>query len=187
MTDSFAGMVYLALYLCSKFAITIPYLLPLKNHTNTASASLTVDPTVSGAFVSSPRTSLRKEAAAPPTWTLVLPLFLVSVAIYISSTRFTDYRHHGFDILFGSLLGVGLSWSSFRLYHLPIRTGAGWSWGPRSASRAWYIGAGVASYVVEEQDRKRDDAEVGHGPVDGSASARKPFTNDVEGLRPIQQ
>lgn len=32
------------------------------------------------------------------------------------------------------------------MYHLPVRRGAGWSWGPRSVDKAWGVGVGVPSY-----------------------------------------
>ena len=162
-------MFYLALYFSSKFAITIPYLLPQNNTaTNTTSSHKTA--VAEGEMLEfAPKTSLRKQAAAPPTWTTILLLIPISVAVYISSTRFSDFRHHGFDIIFGSLMGILLSWASFRLYHLPIRRGSGWSWGPRSAARAWYIGVGVSGYA-EEDHRKKQDLEVGLAPSHGLGS-----------------
>lgn len=36
------------------------------------------------------------------------------LAIYVATTRYSDYRHHGVDVIFGSLLGVGtaiLGWT----------------------------------------------------------------------------
>ena len=33
------------------------------------------------------------------------------------------------------------------MYHLPVTRGAGWSWGPRNADRAWGVGVGVSSYA----------------------------------------
>jgi len=65
------------------------------------------------------------------------------------------FRHHGFDITFGSLLGTIISYISFRLYHMPIRRGAGWTWGPRSTSKAWGIAVGVQGYAEEEGHQKR--------------------------------
>ena len=42
---------------------------------------------------------IRYQSAAPPVWTLVLVLVPVASAIYITSTRYTDYRHHGWDLV----------------------------------------------------------------------------------------
>ena len=169
-TVSWAGMFYLTLYLCSKFAVTIPYLLPYQYSTDgTVSAygsAVPEDETPKANY----QTSLRKQAAAPPTWTIILPLIPVSIATYIASTRYSDFRHHGFDIIFGSLMGITLSWISFRLYHLPIRRGAGWSWGPRSAERAWGIGVGVPGYAGSELGSKRSDIEAGNHSANGSGS-----------------
>ena len=177
-------MFYLTLYLCSKFAVTIPYLLPYQYSANsTVSAYGTAAPEGDDT-VAAQQTSLRKQAAAPPTWTIILPLIPISIATYISSTRYSDFRHHGFDIIFGSVMGIVLSWISFRLYHLPIRRGAGWSWGPRNASRAWYIGVGVPGYAGNEHDHKKRDLEV--GPHSANGSGAKPFENDAEASRASQ-
>ena len=67
-------------------------------------------------------------------------------ATYIASTRYADYKHAGFDVLFGSLEGILSAWFAFRFYHLPIRRGAGWAWGPRRRSAAFGIGTGVGTY-----------------------------------------
>jgi hypothetical protein len=93
---------------------------------------------------------IRYQAAAPPVYSLGIMFVPIGAAIYITSTRFTDFRHFGFDLLFGSLIGIICAWFSFRLYHLPITRGAGWSWGPRSYKRSWGIGVGVGSYVGTE-------------------------------------
>ncbi|KAL8715228.1 MAG: hypothetical protein Q9220_001186 [cf. Caloplaca sp. 1 TL-2023] len=126
---SWAGLLYLSLFLAAKFRITIPHL-PI-----TSSSS------------SSPQRTL---SAAPPTYLLLLPLTPICIAIYISSTRYSDFRHHGFDIIFGSLMGSVLSIFTFRLYQMPLRRGAGWSWGPRSEGKAFGVGVGVDGFGVAE-------------------------------------
>jgi hypothetical protein len=84
-------------------------------------------------------------------------------AIYITATRYFQFHHHGFDILFGSLIGIVSSWFSFRWYHLPIRQGSGWSWGARSRDRAWIVPVGVESYVGQEGWGSKKSDENGHG------------------------
>ena len=93
---------------------------------------------------------LRNQAASPPAYLLVLVFVPICAAIYISSTRFSDFRHFGFDILFGSLVGALFAWFGFRWTHLPVRQGAGWSWGARTRDRAFGIGMGVMGYVGQE-------------------------------------
>ena len=173
---SFAGLFYLALYLCSKFAVRIPYLLP---ETGGYAPSSGLRTSASGdanggskssediATAKAPQSidsaaSLRKQGAAPPLYALVLPLISISIALYISSTRYSDFRHHGFDIIAGAFIGTVVAWLSFRLYHLPISQGAGWAWGSRSASRAFGVGVGVLDYVELEGRRgRRGDLEAG--------------------------
>ncbi|ORY09058.1 PAP2 domain-containing protein [Clohesyomyces aquaticus] len=174
---SWAGLLYLTLFLASKFAVAIPFLAPRPFSTNPAYTSAVsrsnlrskpilpihskshTDSTLSGSAPEEHVVPIRNQAAAPPVYTLVLILVPIASAIYISSTRFTDYRHHGFDIIFGSLIGIVCSWFSFRWYHLPIRTGAGWAWGPRTYQRAWGIGVGVGAYVGTEGWSHRRESE----------------------------
>jgi PAP2 superfamily len=145
-------MTYLTLFLASKFSITIPYLAPRAFGGHNKDLG--------------PNTPLRSQAAAPPVFLLIITLIPICAAIYISSTRYSDFRHHGFDILFGALMGFVCAWFAFRWYHLPIRRGAGYAWGARSPSRAFGIGIGVGSYAGgEESDveksRKNPDLERG--------------------------
>ena len=170
---SWAGMFYLALFLCSKFSVTMPYLLPYTYEASTRDAEGYDHGSPEGeaekfkndvASAERKLVPLRKQAAAPPTFLLILPLFCISVPAYVASTRFSDFRHHGFDIIFGSLMGIVISYISFRMYHLPIRRGAGWSWGPRSESRAWGIGVGTQGYTGgDEFLTKKRDVEAGNG------------------------
>ena len=169
---SWTGMFYLTLFLCSKFSVTMPYLLPYTYEASTRDAEGYDHGLPEGeaekfkndvASAERKLVPLRKQAAAPPTFLLILPLFCISVPTYVASTRFSDFRHHGFDIIFGSLMGIVISYISFRMYHLPIRRGAGWSWGPRSVSRAWGIGVGTQGYTGgDELLTKKRDMEAGN-------------------------
>ena len=167
-------MFYLTLFLCSKFSITMPYLLPYTHETSTRYNRGDDRGLPNGVYddskeddVTSARSALvplRKQAAAPPTYLFILPLITISIPLYVSSTRFSDFRHHGFDIIFGSLMGIVISYISFRMYHLPIRRGAGWSWGPRSASRAFGIRVGTLGYTGGSgSPSKNRDIEAGNG------------------------
>ena len=52
---------------------------------------------------------------------------------------------------------------------MPIERGAGWSWGPRSAGRAFGVGVGSNGYVsLDElpQREHQDDLEMGRLPSD---------------------
>ncbi len=97
----------------------------------------------------------------------------IGAAVYISATRFSDYRHFGFDILFGALIGIVSAWLGFRWFHLPIRQGAGWAWGARSRDRAFGIGVGVGNYVGAEGWESKKFAEhtdLESGVVNGHSS-----------------
>lgn len=168
-------MFYLTLFLCSKFSVTIPYLLPYTYTSSTRDFKGYDQDLLDGDSNNSkpdvfPSTKIasvppRKQAAAPPTYLFILPIISISIPAYVASTRFSDFRHHGFDIIFGSLMGIVISYISFRMYHLPIRRGAGWSWGPRSVSKAWGIGVGTQGYTDGNGPlTKKHDLETGNRP-----------------------
>lgn len=151
---AWAGMTYLALFLCSKFAIAVPFLPPARFGSIRASqqglSAATNSRPGQGHDNTSSSTPLRNQAAAPPVHLLIIALVPIGTAIFISGSRWFDYRHHGFDIIIGSLIGIGFAWLGFRWYHLPIQRGAGWSWGARTRDRAFYLGLGIPSYVGDE-------------------------------------
>lgn len=195
---SWAGLLYLTLFLASKFAVTIPYLAPRPYSTNPAYTSAVAPSNlkkkVSTAFqkqessISTPSSyaeesvvPIRYQNAAPPVYTLILILVPVGAAIYVCATRFVDYRHFGFDILFGSLIGITTSWFSFRFYHLPITRGAGWAWGPRSYDRAWGIGVGRGNYVGTEGWSKAGRSETA-GNVNGNGHGHGHGHESTEGV-----
>jgi membrane-associated phospholipid phosphatase len=171
---SWAGLLYLSLWLSAKFAITIPFLAPAPHasdhsHNQPSRASQSIPP--------------RSQAAAPPLYLLLLVATPIATALYVCASRWADYQHQGFDIIAGSILGALFAWTSFRWYHLPLRRGAGWAWGARSRDRAFYAGMGVPGFVGgegwESAAGRRDryeDLELGNmggrGVGDGLAGTR---------------
>lgn len=183
-------MLYLSLFVCSKFAIAIPYLpldalsaiqikeqrsndiplLPL-HQPREAVASSSSGPGRKSPSPQPPQPTadraeqlpLYNQAAAPPTWGIILLLIPLGVAAYITSTRYVEFWHFGFDVFSGALIGIVSAWFAFRWYHLPVQGGQGWAWGPRSRDRAFAIGVGVGRYVGPEgwQGKKSDDVESG--------------------------
>lgn len=104
--------------------------------------------------------SIRRQAAAPPVYLLLITVLPFFTAIFIASSRWFDFRHHGFDILFGFIIGTITAWFAFRYYHLPIRSGAGWAWGPRSHDKAFWAGLGSWSYATDRKHWVRPGDEV---------------------------
>lgn len=161
-----AGLTYLSLFLASKFAVTLPFVLPNSGSTHAAFPSRMPGSSNEplwddGSTTSSPLnakggaghgrhnaklTSIRQQAAAPPIYLLAITLAPFCLSIFIASSRWYDFRHHGFDILFGFIIGFITAVYSFRYYHLPIQEGAGWAWGPRSSDRAFWAGVGRLGY-----------------------------------------
>jgi membrane-associated phospholipid phosphatase len=171
------GLIYASLFMASKFAVTIPFVMPsaasvagAASHAafpSRISTGPVVDPYepsrargLDGSFSSAPIKgqetakvqSLRRQAAAPPIYLLALGLLPFGVSIFIAGSRWHDRRHHGFDILFGYLMGLIAAIFAFRYYHLPIRAGAGWAWGPRSDERAFWAGVGRHGYAGTDEE-----------------------------------
>ncbi|KAB5536643.1 PAP2 superfamily-domain-containing protein [Coniochaeta sp. 2T2.1] len=236
-SSSAAGLIYLSLFIASKFAITIPFLayssytddtqtsvsafpsrvntynnnlasstpLPYKggdyeltDHHRPGNRGTTGDETLN--LPSDPAlkrrleahshriSAARRQAAAPPLYLLLLCAIPFFGAIFIASSRWFDFRHHGFDILFGFFIGTVTAFFAFRYYHLPIGRGAGWAWGPRSRDKAFWAGVGSFSFATDRElhagfwggePRAGDEEEAvegrgvgnGFGPV-GSGSSR---------------
>lgn len=226
-SSSAAGLIYLSLFIASKFAITIPFLAPssysddhsagsafpsrllngkdeensfsvplkggdtyeLSDHpqgqpsqrTAPESLAFPADPTLQKRLAAHAQAvrAIRRQAAAPPLYLLLLSVIPFFAAVFIASSRWFDFRHHGFDILFGFTIGTITAFFAFRYYHLPIGRGAGWAWGPRSRSKAFWAGVGSYSFATDRELkagfyggrlRHRDEEEAignGHGASRG--------------------
>ena len=195
-SSSSAGLLYLSLFIASKFAITIPFLTPA-NYSNAAGFSAfpsrlrrsgspsdemyelvdrrqqsdgTVNAGIAGEELSRPAdpqaakriashsravAAVRLSAAAPPLYLLLIACLPTFGAVFISGSRWFDFRHHAFDIMFGFAIGVITAVFAFRYYHLPITQGAGWAWGPRSNDKAYWAGIGSYSYATNKNDWSR--------------------------------
>jgi hypothetical protein len=193
---SAAGLIYLSLFLASKLAITIPFLSPSEYSANASrfaaipsraekrqiAHSLNKSPVSGESFSSSAHDdtiiAARNQAAAPPLYLLALAVIPFFASIYISSTRYSDFRHHGFDILFGYLIGTVTAVLSFRFYHLPISQGAGWSWGPRSRDRSFWAGIGVGSYC-NNNTTAEEAAPLGQNDLENGNTRVTPQDNEA--------
>ncbi|KAH8195226.1 hypothetical protein TruAng_010609 [Truncatella angustata] len=199
-----AGLIYLSFFLASKFAVVIPFVsssgytagsdsvaFPSRANTGTAGGNNSAykplshgtdelsapgDTSVARQIAShgSSVLAVRRQAAAPPVYLLCLTLLPFFLAIFIAGSRWCDFRHHGFDILFGFIIGTVSAWFAFRYYHLPISSGAGWAWAPRSSDKAFWAGVGVYSYATDKKHwiRPGDEEEgLGNGgPNNGNGN-----------------
>ncbi|KAI0399477.1 acid phosphatase/Vanadium-dependent haloperoxidase [Xylaria palmicola] len=201
-----AGLIYLSLFIASKFAITFPFVpretiasdssavtaFPSRLHRDrgAASSSLSVNTAYEGMRsrsisaaddeASSPLdpvamkqigihntavAAVRRQAAAPPVYLLLLAVLPFFLAVFIASSRWFDFRHHGFDILFGFIIGTITAFFAFRYYHMPIRAGGGWAWGPRSRDKAFWAGLGSWSYASDKHHWLRGHSEEVSEPL----------------------
>ncbi|KAE8374348.1 PAP2 superfamily-domain-containing protein [Aspergillus bertholletiae] len=152
---SWAGLLYLSLWLGAKFAISVPV------------RSVAV---VSGVVR---KTSYERSAAtgAPPLYLLLVVAIPTGGALYICASRYNDYMHAGWDIMGGSLIGIVFAILGFLWYHAPAGQGyGGWAWGARSPSDAF--GAGFASDGFgegrEQRGSRHDYEDIELTAMDGS-------------------
>ena len=187
---SAAGLIYLSLFIASKLAITIPFLAPSAYSSDRSIYSAFPSRAEKRTLETAKRSehnqaqlpsghndriiAARSQAAAPPVYLLVFAIVPFFASIYISSTRYSDFRHHGFDILFGYFIGTVTAVFAFRFYHLPISQGAGWSWGPRSRDRSFWAGVGVGNYVG-----RKETAVVAESTDLENGTADRSVTDDV--------
>lgn len=180
---SWAGLLYLSLWLSMKFTIAIPYLghhIPLANRS-------TEDVDIVSYY--------HEKRAAPPLWMVAIVLVPIGVALFICASRYADFHHAGIDIFAGCVIGIISGYASFRLYHLPIRRGFGMSWAPRADQHAF---TGELPWHNRMTDRGRwaiKDEESGtsngHDRTTTSTSAEEmmEYRNDRDSaqypLRPI--
>ncbi|KAJ6790099.1 hypothetical protein PWT90_02103 [Aphanocladium album] len=177
---SAGGLIYLSLFLASKFAVTLPWIMPGSGDnaaTQVAFPSRAQQsdshpqngyedghdaswPLSTKKRISNKIHGARTRAAAPPVFLLVITLVPFCLAIVIAASRWFNYRHHGFDILFGFLIGTICSIYSFRYYHMPIQDGAGWAWGPRNPERAFWAGVGNVGYGNPRSDHVAESADI---------------------------
>lgn len=182
MANHATGLIYLSLFIASKFVITIPFLAPagfvdasaftafpsrtrlpnirvsgpdsyeLPDRNRSVPTPSTLDASMGNKGVSRHNqaiSAVRRQAAAPPIYLLCIAVVPFFASVFIAGSRWWDFRHHGFDIMFGYLIGTITAIFSFRYYHLPISSGAGWAWGPRSHDKAFWAGVGSSSYATE--------------------------------------
>ncbi|KAK3941860.1 PAP2-domain-containing protein [Diplogelasinospora grovesii] len=229
-SSSAAGLIYLSLFIASKFAITLPFLapsgyadasaftafpsrirprgvrgggssesyeLPTRNTTTVGNEHLSapLDPALQKRVAQHTQTvaAVRRQAAAPPLYLLVICVLPFFAAIFIASSRWFDFRHHGFDILFGFFIGTITAFFSFRYYHLPISQGAGWAWGPRSHDKAFWAGVGSFSYATEHVRGQYHRVDEEEGLADGYGRGTGLQTDDgaaaaaAVGRKPMQE
>ncbi|KAI0484776.1 PAP2 superfamily-domain-containing protein [Xylariaceae sp. FL0804] len=99
-------------------------------------------------------------SAAAPLLLLLAAALPVFLAVFVAASRWCDFRHHGFDILFGFALGAASAFLAFGLCHQPV--GAGLARGPRSRARAfWGRGEGEDGdgHGHDDDDDEDDDGE----------------------------
>ena len=201
-STSAAGLLYLSLWLAAKLGVRLPSLHPSSSsyqqglqaptHQSSNATLLPLHTSQSDAAAPHPR-GTENIAAAPPITLFFVSCIPFAIALYIASSRYADFHHHGFDVICGTLLGSATAVFAFRCYHMPA--GAGWAWGPRSIGRAFGVGVGTAGYVGREswestvvgKGRKGKAGEQGkvEDKEEGQQAMATEEGTDVEGVTPL--
>lgn len=70
-------------------------------------------------------------------WRTVIVLIPSLAAAMIAGSRIIDARHHPFDVMFGSALGILVAWASYRQYFPPVSHT--WEKGRAYPMRTWGV------------------------------------------------
>ncbi|KXH35221.1 hypothetical protein CSIM01_11175 [Colletotrichum simmondsii] len=158
-----SGLIYLMLFLASKLGVAAPWA-PQGVHLEATHHSAFPSRIDGGSLAGEGQAGrlpeqvipFRRQAAAPPVYLVVLTLVPFALCIFICASRWYDFQHHGFDILFAFAIGATSSYVAFRFYHLPISGGAGWAWAPRSEDSAFWAGVGKKGYRHSSTKLRQD-------------------------------
>lgn len=162
-----AGMVYLTLWLCARWRVTIPFL----NYTQHKISKMS---------------KAQAMSAAPPLWQVALAFTPIFVALFVCSSRYADFHHAGFDIIAGAILGTTVGWASFRLYHLPIQRSKGLlAWSPRPDDHA-FVAHGKEDDDIFDEEQGRRDVDVELDQLKGASPAPVPSVGSIPPLPKIQ-
>lgn len=182
-STSWSGLLYLTFFFCAKLGVKIPSLWSsfLSRQTTTRSTLNEDSDLATNAARREPDYQTRDEAAAPPAYLLLLAVVPVCVAFFISISRWFDYRHHGFDIISGAVIGIFFAWLSFHIYQVPIGLGDGWAWAPRARGQAFGLLVGGRSYgrSAELGDDRVGDGRNGESVRMGKVKAKSDLENQA--------
>ena len=107
----------------------------------------------------------------------------MGLATYVSLTRYSDFWHHGFDIIVGAILGIATAWLGFYWYQIPTQYGGGWAWAPRNKARAFGHGIGTSTYGddIPSITPSSADLEAAGGQDSGGHRAEDSFDMAILG------
>lgn len=129
-SQSFSGLLYLSLWLAVKFNVSFPAF--QTSNTVATIRRRALSTSGSNAYPLPYVTN----TAAPPIIGIIAVIVPILAACFIASTRYIEYKHDGFDVLAGCLVGAFTAWIAHRLYHSSLSNGQSWVWPSRALSSA---------------------------------------------------
>lgn len=176
-STSFAGLLYLSLVFCAMTNIRLlSARQPLWGSGNQEAGDRAQGGTPAW------RQTATATPPPPPVWLLIIAFVPVGVAMFVSVSRWFDYRHHGFDVISGAVIGVLCAWVNFRLYWCPLSSLS--SSGGREGGRS----GGAGEFDRHEEDAVGDQngdiaLQGGSGKRDVECQPRRPPEGGVWGAR----
>ncbi|KAI5780393.1 phosphatidic acid phosphatase type 2/haloperoxidase [Geopyxis carbonaria] len=176
---SFAGLLYFAIFMAEYvFHLPLPHL----------SAPLSA-PIVDGSGSGTPsrRSSRRstRRVQMLPRYPIMLAILLCGVpvllAIYIASTRYSDYRHHPGDIFGGAALGAVAAAVAWRFYGAWCCVADAGMYGVDTRPRRRKRLRGGEGAALEEGDTEGEGVEMRGFAEGGSGSAGKRVSREGSG------
>ncbi|KAF2643487.1 PAP2-domain-containing protein [Massarina eburnea CBS 473.64] len=121
-------------------------------------------------------------------WKAVIVMLPTLGAAMVAGSRIMDARHHPFDVLSGSLLGLLVGWGAYRQYFPPVAES--WRKGRAYPIRSWGRGPAPPPTRVEADDDvvfRRAPADLERGEASGFSSDTAAATGDEHGGNVFRQ
>ncbi|KAF1958786.1 PAP2-domain-containing protein [Byssothecium circinans] len=121
-------------------------------------------------------------------WKAVIVSVPTLAASLVAGSRIMDARHHPFDVISGSLLGLLVAWGSYRQYFPPVSES--WRKGRAYPIRSWGRGPAPPPPQVEVDDNlvfRRAPSDVERGEASGFSSEAPTAAGDDHGGNVFRQ
>lgn len=103
-------------------------------------------------------------------WKAFIVLVPTLGAALIAVSRIMDARHHPFDVISGSLIGILVAWAAYRQYFPPVTEP--WHKGRAYPIRSWGIEPKMPRQKYQEMPRDHSPVELSRMP--GESESRDP-------------
>lgn len=111
-------------------------------------------------------------------WRTTIVLIPTLAASCIAMSRIMDARHHPFDVLFGSAMGILVAWAAYRQYFPPV--GESWNKGRAYPIRTWGTEMKGPPLMGGSGRSRKEDAGRGLEPYPAGPSSNVSRSGEVD-------